>query len=337
MKILTGLMAVGVASAVWAQAPDPVTQPMADQVERLHREAARIQADANMKVEIEQAVRSATAELARPVIRRAVGDAALQAEAAIAQARTWNGSGASAYRRGLRALDERKWDEAVEMFKKTDKYRPDAALYWAAFAHFKAGRSDQALIALNTLGNGYASSPWRNDAKTLEVEIKAAQGKPVNPDSVNDDEIRLIAVSGLIRTDVEKGLPYLEKMVLGSQSPRVKEEALSLLARTNSPKARDLVVRVARSGNPDMQIRAIHALGHMEKDSAATLQSLYSEVKDKDVKEEILDAMGNARAARQLVDVAKSEKDFELRKRAVRHLSRMNTKESNEFLLEVLK
>ena len=339
--IAMGLAAMG----LLAQAPDPVTQPMADQVERLHREAARIQQDVQMKAEIEQAVRQATSVLAQPAIRRAMDAAAMQVDAAMAgkdfakdAAKDWKGSGSAAYRRGLRALDDRKWDDAVELFKKTDKYRPDAALYWTAFAQFKAGRQEQALVALSSLAGAHAASPWRNDAKTLEVEIKAAQGKPVNPDSVNDDEIRLIAVSGLIRSDVEKGLPYLEKMVLGSQSPRVKEEALSLLARTNSPKARDLVIRVARSGNPDMQMRAIQALGHMDvKENVATLQSLYGEAKDRDVKEEILDALYSARAARPLVDVAKAEKDFELRKRAVRHLSRMNTKESNEFLLEVLK
>lgn len=331
--MVCGLVAVGLA----AQAPDPVTQPMADQVERLHREAARIRAETNLKLEIDQAVRQATQVMAAPAVRHAMDLANMQVNAAMAgEPGKWVGS--NAYRRGMRALDERKWDEAVEYFKKTDKYRPDAALYWTAFAHFKAGRSPQALTALGTLNNTYASSPWLNDGKTLEVEVKAAQGKPVNPDSVQDDEIRLIAIGGLIRTDVEKGLPYLEKMVLGSQSPRVKEEALSLLARTNSPRARDLVVRVARSGNPDMQMKAISALGHMEaKDNVATLQSLYSEAKDRDVKEEILDALFHARAAKPLVDLAKGEKDFELRKRAVRHLSRMNTKESNEFLLEVLK
>jgi HEAT repeat protein len=332
---MMGTMAAG----LLAQTPAEVAQAQsaADAVERVHREAARIQADVMTKFEIEQAVRAATSAIPAAATRHVMDRVNAQIEAAVA-GRHWTGSGSSAYRRGMRSLDERKWDEAIEYFKKTDKYRPDAALYWTAFANFKAGRSPQALTAIATLNSTYGSSAWLNDAKTLEVEIKASQGKPVNPDSVNDEEIRLIAVSGLIRTDVEKGLPYLEKMVLGSSSPRVKEEALSMLARTNSPKARDLVVRIARSGNPDMQLKAIQALGHMDsKENVSTLQSLYGDAKDRDTKEEILDALSHARAARALVDVAKAEKDFELRKRAVRHLSRMNTKESNEFLLEVLK
>ena len=352
MKMMTrtaicGGLVAALGAMLPGQAPDPVAQPMADQVERLHREADRIRQDTHVRAEVEQAVRAATLSARMAMQSAAANGAAAQAtaqvEAMVAEkiatkmkART--GSGASAYRRGLHALDERKWAEAVESFGKTDKYRPDAALYWMAFAQFKSGRSVEALTALATLNSTQAGSAWLNDAKTLEVEIKAAQGKPVNPDSVNDDEIKLIAVSGLIRSDLEKGLPYLEKMVTGSQSPRVKDEALSLLARTNSPKARDMLVRVARSGNPDMQLKAIHALGQMEsKENVATLTSLYGDAKDRDVKEEILDALYSARAARSLVDQAKLEKDFDLKKRAVRHLSRMNTKESNEYLLEMLK
>lgn len=347
MKTMTRMAICGwlVAAMLPGQAPDPVTQPMADQVQRLHNEADRIRQDAAIRVEIDQAVRNARAEAAMAIKRSVLDGVAAQIGQAMPMpppppqpGRIQHVSSSSAYRRGLHALDERKWDDAVEYFKKTGSYRPDAALYWAGFAHYKAGRTEQALTAVSTLQNTYSTSSWLNDAKTLEVEIKAAQGKPVNPDSVNDDEIKLIAVSGLIRSDVEKGLPYLEKMVTGSQSPRVKEEALSMLARTNSPRARETVVRVARSGNPDMQLKAIHALGHMDsKENVATLASLYSEAKDKDVKEEILDALHSARAAKQLVDVAKSEKDFELKKRAVRHLSRLNTKESNEYLLEMLK
>jgi len=339
MAILTGVGALALA----AQAPDPVAQPMADQVERLHREAERLRADVLVKVEMDNAVRMATRDMAAKMSADAANIAVKASMAAMwAQDKDkpgkWKGSGSSAYRRGMHSLDERKWDEAIEFFKQTDKYRPDAALYWTAFAHFKAGRSDQALLAVNTLNNSYASSPWRNDAKTLEVEVKAAQGRPVNPESLQDDEIRLIAVSGLVRSDVDKALPYLEKLVNGSQSPRVKEEALHILARTNNPKARELVIKVARSGNPDMQMKAISALGHMDsKENAATLASLYNEAKEKEVREEILDALASSRSARNLIDVAKTERDIELKKRAVRHLARMNTKESNDYLAELVK
>ncbi|MGC3956549.1 MAG: HEAT repeat domain-containing protein [Verrucomicrobiota bacterium] len=322
-----------------AQTPMPAPMPthpaVVDQVDRLHREADRLQRDARIKIEIDQAVRDglSIARDAQMAIKAMPMDMAFQWEA-----KRYNGNGQNAYRRGLSSLDERKWEDAIEYFKRTDKYRPDAALYWTAFAQFKAGQSAQALASLASLDKEHSASPWRNDAKTLEVEIKSAQGKPVNPDTVGDDELKLIAVSGLIRSDVDKALPYLEKLVSSSQSPRVKEEALSMLARTGSPKAREVVVKVARSGNPDAQLKAIRALGHMEsKEGPSMLATIYGDAKDREVKEEVLDALGNARAAKQVMDIAKAEKDFDLKKRAVRHLSRMNTKESNDYLMDMLK
>jgi tetratricopeptide (TPR) repeat protein len=327
-----------------AQAPDPVTQPMADQVERLHREIERIRNDVHVNMEIEQAARRVSSDVAARAAAegmRASANAIAMAGVVAQESRpgTWKGSGSSAYRRGLHALDERKWDDAVEYFKKTGTYRPDAALYWTAFAHYKAGRSDQSLLAISTLSNTHSGSAWLNDAKTLEVEVKAAQGRPVSPDSLQDDEIRLIAVSGLIRSDVDKAVSYLEKLVGGSQSPRVKEEALHMLARTNSPRARDLVIKVARSGNPDLQRKAIHAVSRMDprEMAASALLSIYGDTRDKEVKEEVLDALSEARAAKALVDTARAERDIELKKRAVRHLARMNSKEANEYLAELIK
>jgi hypothetical protein len=66
------------------------------------------------------------------------------------------------------------------------------------------------------------------------------------------------------------------------------------------------------------------------------LQSIYSKETDRSLKEEVLNAYfisGNAHA---LVAAAKSEKDPELKKRAVEKLSLMNSKEGSEYLMELL-
>jgi len=66
------------------------------------------------------------------------------------------------------------------------------------------------------------------------------------------------------------------------------------------------------------------------------LQSIYAKETDRDLKQEVLNAYfigGNAKA---LVAVAKSEKDPELKKRAVEKLSLMGSKEGNEYLMELL-
>jgi hypothetical protein len=66
------------------------------------------------------------------------------------------------------------------------------------------------------------------------------------------------------------------------------------------------------------------------------LQTIYAKETDRGVKEEILNAYflgGNASA---LVGVARSEKDPELKKKAVEKLALMNSKEGNDYLMELL-
>jgi hypothetical protein len=54
------------------------------------------------------------------------------------------------------------------------------------------------------------------------------------------------------------------------------------------------------------------------------------------VKEEVLNAYFISGNAKGLVAVAKNEKDPQLKKRAVEKLSLMNSKEGNEYLMELL-
>lgn len=258
--------------------------------------------------------------------------------------RDWNydgkpGDRRRAYERGLRALDDRKWDEAIELFKNADpKERGDAALYWTAFAQLKLGQSQPALASLNSLRTTYPQSRWLNDASALEVEIKAAQGKPVNPDAATDEEIKLIALGGIVKTEPDKALPHLEKLVSGSASPKVKEEAMFLLARSGSPRAKDTLLRLARTGNPDIQVKAINSFRRMEpKDSQPILAQLYTESGTKEVRQHVLSALYEAQGAKELVTIARKETDPELKKRAVRYLTNMRTKEANDYLLELIK
>jgi hypothetical protein len=66
------------------------------------------------------------------------------------------------------------------------------------------------------------------------------------------------------------------------------------------------------------------------------LQTIYARETDRGVKEEILNAYFVGGNASGLVAVAKSEKDPELKKKAVEKLALMNSKEGNDYLMELL-
>jgi hypothetical protein len=66
------------------------------------------------------------------------------------------------------------------------------------------------------------------------------------------------------------------------------------------------------------------------------LQSIYAKETDRSVKEEVLNAYFISGNAKGLIAIARNEKDPELKKRAVEKLSLMNSKEGNEYLMELL-
>lgn len=86
----------------------------------------------------------------------------------------------------------------------------------------------------------------------------------------------------------------------------------------------------------ELRREAIRSLGLMGPRTADTLTVLYQTEKSAEVRKEILNALflqGNDKA---LIQIARSEKDPELRKIAVEKLSLMNSKEATDYMLEIL-
>src|SRR6185436_8707684 len=166
------------------------------------------------------------------------------------------------YERGQRALDGRNWDEALEKFTQAASgggSRADGALYWKAYALAKLGRRDDAMAAIAELRKSYATSRWLDDAKALELELKQASGQKMTPEAESDEDLKLMAINGLMQSDPERAQPLLENLLKTSSSLKLKERALFVLAQSNSPRGKQVLEQVARggAGNPDLQLKAI--------------------------------------------------------------------------------
>ena len=96
------------------------------------------------------------------------------------------------------------------------------------------------------------------DAKALEVEVRQSTGQPMSPESTNDEELKLMALRGLMNSDSERAMPIIEQMLAGPNSPKVKDRALFVLSQSNSSRARDIIGTVAKGGNPDLQLKAMN-------------------------------------------------------------------------------
>jgi len=237
-------------------------------------------------------------------------------------------AGDSAYDSGTRALDERRYDEAVQRFNTVIEgkgTRADGALYWKAYALNRLGRKDEALAALAALKRDYPQSHWLNDAQALEVELKQGSGQAVSPAEETNEDLKLMAINSLMNADPDRAIPLLENLLKSSASPRVKDRAMFVLTQSRTPKAHQVLTDYAKgAGNPDLQIRAVRYIGMSGTPEAQQqLTSIYASSSDPALKREILRGLMSSHAKDAVFNVAKSEKDPELRMEAIRQLGAM--------------
>ncbi len=231
----------------------------------------------------------------------------------------------SDYQAGLRSLDARQWDQAIESFEASASRKAasaDAALYWKAYAQNRAGQREDALATIADLRQSYPSSRWMKDAQALEVEVRAQTGAPVNPSSEPDEDLKLIALNSLMQSEPDKALPILQKLLVSNNSPKVKERALFVLVQNPSPEGRKVLGDLARnSSNPDLQLKAIRYMGMMgSADARKELASIYSSSSDVRLKRAILQSFMLSGSKDFLINAAKTEPNAELRQDAIRQL-----------------
>jgi tetratricopeptide (TPR) repeat protein len=229
------------------------------------------------------------------------------------------------YDRARDLIEQGRFDRAVADLDRLiglKSSRTDAAMYWKAYSLSKLGQRAEALAALNDLYKQYADSRWIRDAKALEVEVRQASGQAVSPASQDDDELKLMALRGIMQSDPDQALPVLEKMLSGTNSPKVKDRALFVLSQSHSARAREIIGGVARgNANPDLQLRAIRYIGIMGgADNRQILADIYKSSNDPAVKRSILRSFMTANDRERLFAAAKSETDASLRGEAIRQL-----------------
>jgi hypothetical protein len=229
------------------------------------------------------------------------------------------------YSDGREALDDDRYDQAASKFQQLVELngpQTDAALYWKAYAENRLGRRDTALAAIADLKRRFPQSRWQKDASALEIEVKQATGQSVKPGDQSDDELKMLALQGVMNGDPQKGISILENILNGSGTPKLKSRALFMAAQSGRPEAREVLAKIARGqSNPDLQRKAVEYLGLFGgAQSRETLAEVYASSSDASVKHAILRSYMIGGDRERLFAAAKSEKDESLRREAIRQL-----------------
>ncbi len=277
----------------------------------------------------------------------------------------------NAYTAGTRAMDEHRWPDAITAFDKVISEkgeRTDAALYWKAYSLNKLGKTPLAIATCEQLHSQFAASTWNKDCSAISVDAqvdpKAAttdQAK-VRTDRVrpyvrvepfkfdmrgedsgvtrgSDEDLKLLALNSLLNRDPTTALPLLRGILSGNQSLNVKKHALFVLAQSKSPEA-ESILRDAALGklDPQLQGQAIQAMAVFQgKRANDTLVEVYRTTTDPKIKKSIISAMFITRDAPRMVEMAKNEKDLELKRTIVSQLALMNDKAATDYMMELLK
>jgi HEAT repeat protein len=230
-----------------------------------------------------------------------------------------------AYDSGRDALDEDKFERAEEKFDevaKANTAQADAAMYWKAYAENKLGKRSAALATISDLKQRYPQSRWLKDAGALQLEVQQSSGQPAKPEAQSDDELRMLAIQGLMNSDPQRAMPLLEKVLNGNATPKEKSRAMFVMAQNGSPQSREILGRIASGqSNPELQRKAVEYLGIFGGSEARkTLSGVYASSSDEAVKRAVLKSFMIAGDKDDLFAAAKSEKNPALRREAIRQL-----------------
>ena len=229
------------------------------------------------------------------------------------------------YEDGREALDEDRYDRAESKFTElAERNGPqtDAALYWKAYAENRQGKRDAALATLADLKHRFPQSRWQKDASALEIEVRQRSGQAPRPESQDNEDLKMLAIQGLMNSDPERALPLLEKVLTGTGTPKEKSKALFVIAQSGSPEAKQILGRIAAGqSNPDLQRKAVEYLGTFGgADSHKILADVYAKSGDESIKRAILRSYMISGDKDDLFTAAKGEKSESLRGEAIRQL-----------------
>ena len=274
-------------------------------------------------------------------------------------------AGDTAYADGTRAMNEHRWADAVACFDRvvdSRVKRSDAALYWKAYSLDKLGSGPLAVATCNQLHSFFNGSSWNRDCDALTLNLRTdvhvqIPPVPVMPpmppmgaipmyrDRENDPapgsnaDLKILALNSLLHRDPAQAIPLLRGILTGNQPENVKKHAIFVLAQSKSPEAQgtlhDLVM--GKMGE-DLQRQAIQMTAVFQgKRANDSLAEVYRATSDPQIKRSIISAFFISQDAPRMVELARNEKNLELKRTIVSQLALMPDKAATEYMLELLK
>lgn len=263
------------------------------------------------------------------------------------------------YQEALDAVNQMDWAKveaqmaaAQKALQSFDSKKAEGALYWQAYAASKLGERDKAMAKLQALRKAYPDGSWSQDAGALWLQLQppglppmppippmaaVPDGWSTSPALRKGDDLKLLALNGLMNTEPSKALPLLKDVINGGADATVKDRALFVLAQSHTPEALAYLVDAAEhNSDPAVRLHALRYLGLFGgEQSQAALAQIYHQSNSTEVKQNILRDFMLSGDTTRLVALAKSESNPQLRDQAIRELGLSGKPEAQTALLDM--
>ena len=154
----------------------------------------------------------------------------------------------SLYADGKRAINEGRWSDAEAIFTRLAGQHgehSDGAFYWKAYAENKQDQVSRALDTCAQLRHDVPASSWVHECGALEIEIHARSGKPLEPNAGQDDDLKLLALNSLLKTNEPRAMAEIQEILNGDSSEKLKKEAQFILGNHYSDATYAQIVRLS--------------------------------------------------------------------------------------------
>jgi len=148
------------------------------------------------------------------------------------------------------------------------------------------------------------------------------------------------AVLGIALHDDARVSGMLKNFVSSSPNQRIRSSAVYWLGQTGGEQ--QFLASLVRNDAEDKKLRrsAAHAIGEShDRGTMATIQSLYQDVKDPEIRRSVISAAGNSDEEQPafafLLGVAKNDADWESRRTAARQLGRFQRDDALDELMKI--
>jgi len=249
-------------------------------------------------------------------------------------------------RKAVFLVSQKGGEEAADILMQTAKNDPDQETREQAVFWLGQVRSDRAVPLLEDLLKNSNDNEIKNKALFALSQQSAPRAGQVLRDfaerETEDQELREQAIFWLGQKRSEDNATYLKGLYSRVKTDALKEKIIFSLSQQRNFGNAEWIMKIALDPKESIEMRkqALFWAGQNGGASTESFASLYDKMTDSEIKEQLIFVLSqrgrDGKALEKLMDIAKTDKDKELRSKAVFWLGQSRDPRAAKFLEDLI-